>query len=128
MLAGFYGVIDIFGFRRWSFPLVVVGMNSIAIYCMSQLMKGFIASNIKTHLGWVAHLIQEWGSAEDAGWLARTSRDLFYWLNPDNVDLGKDLFSIFGTVYAPIVQATAVLAVLWLICYWLYRQKLFFKI
>ena len=30
--------------------------------------------------------------------------------------------------YAPIVQSAAVLAILWLICYWLYRQKLFFKI
>lgn len=112
MLAGFYGIIDILGYNRWSFPLVVVGMNSIAIYCMSQLMKGFVASQIKIHCGWLAQRCSQW----------------FNWFNPDNVDLSKDLFSIFGTTYAPIVQSTAVLGVLWLICYWLYRQKLFFKI
>ena len=43
MLAAFYCVIDVAGFRRWSFPLVVVGMNSIAIYLMAQLMKPFVA-------------------------------------------------------------------------------------
>src|SRR5262249_32718686 len=34
MLAGFYWLIDLAAFRRWAFPLVVVGMNSIAMYCM----------------------------------------------------------------------------------------------
>jgi heparan-alpha-glucosaminide N-acetyltransferase len=31
VLAVFYGIIDWRGFRRWSFPLVVAGMNSIAL-------------------------------------------------------------------------------------------------
>ncbi len=50
MLAAFYGLIDVAGYRKWAFPLVVVGMNSIAIYVMSQLMKPFIASSLRTHL------------------------------------------------------------------------------
>jgi predicted acyltransferase len=41
ILMGFYGVIDVAGWRRWAFPLVVVGMNSIAIYCMGQLLRGW---------------------------------------------------------------------------------------
>lgn len=32
LLAVFYGVIDWMQFRRWAFPLVVVGMNSLTIY------------------------------------------------------------------------------------------------
>ena len=51
MLGAFYAVIDLAGFRRWSFPLVVVGMNSIAIYLMAQLMKPFVAATVRTHLG-----------------------------------------------------------------------------
>jgi len=51
LLAGFYAVIDIQGWRRWAFPLVVIGMNSIAAYCLSHLIDGFIASSFRTHLG-----------------------------------------------------------------------------
>ena len=31
------------GSRGWAFPLVVIGMNSIAAYCLSHLIEGFIA-------------------------------------------------------------------------------------
>lgn len=49
--AAFYFVIDILGWRAWAFPLVVVGMNSIAIYLMSQLMEGWVAQSLRTHFG-----------------------------------------------------------------------------
>jgi len=51
LLAGFYAVIDVLGRRAWAFPLIVIGMNSIAAYCMSWLIKGFIAEALKVHLG-----------------------------------------------------------------------------
>jgi predicted acyltransferase len=51
MLAGFYWIIDLKGYRAWSFPLIVVGMNSIAVYCMAQLMKPWIRDTLKRHLG-----------------------------------------------------------------------------
>ena len=38
-LAAFYTTIEIRGWRRWAFPLVVVGMNSIAAYCMESLFS-----------------------------------------------------------------------------------------
>jgi predicted acyltransferase len=38
-LAGFYAVIDLWGRRRWAFPLVVVGMNSIAAYCLAHVVE-----------------------------------------------------------------------------------------
>jgi predicted acyltransferase len=51
ILAGFYFVMDVVGFRWWAFPLVVIGMNSIAIYCLVHLIDSFIMSSFKTHLG-----------------------------------------------------------------------------
>ena len=50
-LAAFYWVIDVAGFRRWPQFLVVVGMNSIAIYLMSQLMRPWVGDLFRTHLG-----------------------------------------------------------------------------
>lgn len=51
ILAGFYALIDWKGWRGWGFPLIVVGMNSIAIYVMSWTMRGFIADALDRHLG-----------------------------------------------------------------------------
>jgi heparan-alpha-glucosaminide N-acetyltransferase len=50
-LAGFYAVIDVLGLRTWAFPLRVIGMNSIAAYCMADLFEGFISDNLTIHLG-----------------------------------------------------------------------------
>lgn len=47
----FYWVIDIKGHKAWTFPLVVVGMNSIAIYVAYQLTAGWIRSVGRTWLG-----------------------------------------------------------------------------
>jgi predicted acyltransferase len=90
-LAFFYAVIDLIGWRRWAFPLVVVGMNSLAIYCMSMTLKGWTANAFKTHFG-------------------------------------GGVFEIFGADPAPIVQATAVGLVFWLICWWMYRQRVFVRL
>lgn len=51
ILAGFYALIEWKGWRRWAFPLVVVGMNSIAIYVMSWTMTDFFGDAIDRHFG-----------------------------------------------------------------------------
>lgn len=51
LLAGFSWVIDMRGYKRWAFPLVVIGLNSIAAYLIAHLWEDFIASSFKTHLG-----------------------------------------------------------------------------
>jgi predicted acyltransferase len=51
ILAGLVGVIDWIGLRAWSFPLVVVGMNSIAIYVMGMLLRPWTARTLRTHFG-----------------------------------------------------------------------------
>jgi heparan-alpha-glucosaminide N-acetyltransferase len=50
-LAAFSWVIDVKGYRKIAFPLVVVGMNSIAAYMMAHLFEEFILSSFKTNLG-----------------------------------------------------------------------------
>ena len=52
MLAGLYALIDWRGWQRWAFPLVVVGMNSIAVYVMSWTMESFFSNAINRHFGW----------------------------------------------------------------------------
>lgn len=50
-VAAFYWVIDVQGYQKWAFPLVVIGMNSIATYCAAHLIDGFILQAYKTHFG-----------------------------------------------------------------------------
>lgn len=88
LLAAFYAVIDVAGWRRWSFPLVVVGMNSIAIYLMAQLWPPWIKAFLKAHIG------------------------------PE----------FFRGPYEPMLERAGVVLVLWMICWWLYRQRVFLKI
>jgi predicted acyltransferase len=91
LLAGFFAVIDVVGFQAWAFPLRVIGMNSIAAYCLAHLIHPFVIASYKTHLG-------------------------------------KGVFQAWGPAYEPLVKGVAVLAVDWLILFWMYRRKLFLKI
>ena len=90
-LAAFYEVIDVRGRRRWAFPLVVVGVNSIAAYCMDHLFVKFIGQDLSTHLGTV-------------------------------------FFHALGDSLAPLLQGAAILGVLWLILFWMYRRRIFLRI
>lgn len=91
ILAALYAIIDVRQWRAWSFPLLVVGMNSIAIYSMGMLLRGWTAKTFQTHLG-------------------------------------DDVFKVFGPANAPFVQATLVGLAFWLVCYWMYRRKIFLRI
>jgi predicted acyltransferase len=51
MLAAFYAAIERRGWQRWSFPLMVIGANSIAIYVMSWTMEHFVSESLVRHLG-----------------------------------------------------------------------------
>ena len=51
ILAGFYALIEWKGWRRWAFPLLVVGMNSIAVYVMSWTMSDFVGNALDRHFG-----------------------------------------------------------------------------
>lgn len=49
-LAAFHALVDLAGQQKLVFPLIVVGMNSIAAYVMTGLFESFIATNLKVHL------------------------------------------------------------------------------
>jgi predicted acyltransferase len=51
MLAVLYGLLDIKGWQRWAFPLLVVGANSIAVYVMSWTMEEFVRGALVRHVG-----------------------------------------------------------------------------
>ncbi|MDG3005348.1 acyltransferase family protein [Paludisphaera mucosa] len=51
LLAGFYFVMDVLGWKAWAFPLRVIGMNSIAAYCLAHLVEDFLVAGFHTHLG-----------------------------------------------------------------------------
>lgn len=90
-LAAFVAVIDWRGWKRWTFPLLVAGLNPIALYFMWQLMSSSIRGSIKTHFG-------------------------------------QRVFEIFGTGFTPLAERLAVVIVLWLILWWMYRRRIFLKI
>jgi heparan-alpha-glucosaminide N-acetyltransferase len=110
MLGGFYLVFDHWSRRRWAWPLVVVGMNSIVMYMLSQLTKGWTLSMLKTHLSYPYAKLVGWLGAQ-TGWS----------LNPV-------LFGSGSNPYAPMWESAAVLFCFWLVCAWLWKQKIFVRI
>jgi predicted acyltransferase len=51
LMGSFSLLVDLFGLRWLVFPLTVIGMNSITIYCLVHRMDGFLLSALDTHLG-----------------------------------------------------------------------------
>jgi heparan-alpha-glucosaminide N-acetyltransferase len=51
LLGAFYGIIDVAQKRRWCFPLLVIGMNSIAAYSIAHLFEDFFYKALPRHLG-----------------------------------------------------------------------------
>jgi predicted acyltransferase len=61
LLAAFSWVIEVRGYRRWAFPLVVIGLNSIAAYLIAHLIENFIVDSFRIHLG--ASIFASFGDA-----------------------------------------------------------------
>ena len=51
LLATFYLVIDLWQKGEWAFPLVVIGANSIAAYCLAHGFDAYVLKNLTTHFG-----------------------------------------------------------------------------
>jgi heparan-alpha-glucosaminide N-acetyltransferase len=86
-----YWLVDIRAIRRWAFPLVVIGMNSIAAYCLYELGARFVWTTLEVHLS-------------------------------------ESAFRLAGDAYAPFVHGLAVMAVEWLVLFWMYRRRIFLRI
>ena len=59
LLALFYLIIDVWGFKKWSFPFVVIGMNAIAVYIATHLFDFSGIGDIFT--GGLARFMGSWG-------------------------------------------------------------------
>lgn len=57
ILAAFYAMMEWKGWQKWAFPLVVIGMNSIAIYVMSWTMTDFFGNALTRHFGRAIEMI-----------------------------------------------------------------------
>lgn len=88
MLAAIYWMVEVKGWKRWTFPAVVIGMNSIFIYSFSQVLYGWLNRGLAVFTG------------------------SFWYLG----------------VWGNVAQAMAALGVMWAICFWMYRRKIFLKI
>jgi heparan-alpha-glucosaminide N-acetyltransferase len=47
----FYYVMDVKHYQRWAYPLIVIGMNSLAMYLLFHTIDIFIAKTLEQHLG-----------------------------------------------------------------------------
>ncbi len=88
MLLVFYWIVEVKGYRKWTFPLLVVGANSIFIYSLANVLRDWFDRAVG-----VFTFHYEW--------------------------LGQ---------FAPVAQSCTVLLVMWYLCYWLYRRKIFLKL
>jgi len=76
-LAAFAWVIEVKGVKKWTFPLIVIGMNSIAAYCIAHLLEGFLEISLRIHLG--ANFFQFAGAGLEPFFRGATIL-LCYWL------------------------------------------------
>ncbi len=76
-LAAFAWVIETRGLKKWAYPLIVIGMNSIAAYCIAHFLGGFLASSLRIHLG--ANFFQFGGAGLEPFFRGATIL-LCYWL------------------------------------------------
>jgi predicted acyltransferase len=116
MLALFYFLFDVLPFKALACPLVVVGMNSIAIYLMGQLIRGWTMREVvRTHLGGLL----EWIMDSKDGVVPEELKSQF----PN-----YGAFALSDQMYGHLVFSTAAAVVFWLIAYWMYRQKFFVRV
>jgi len=116
LLALFYFLFDILPFHKVAYPLVVIGMNSITAYMMGQLLRPWIINRvIQPHFGWLI----EWG----LGTLA-VQMNWHESLGVSAEQAGPAMYEAFQ----PIVDTTTAFLVMWLILYWMYKNRFFVKI
>ena len=117
LLAVFFALFDALPLGVVAFPLVVVGTNSLLIYLMGQTLRGWTKEKIiNTHF----QKLIEWALGGIAD-VTRLSARL-----PDGG--GRPTGAVVYDLFGPVVDATAVFFVFWLVLYALYRKRIFMRI
>jgi predicted acyltransferase len=101
LLALFYLVTDVWGFRKSAFFFVVIGSNSIAVYMAAHLFDFRNIGNI---------FVKGWTTNHYVG----VNDGVCGWIGPGP--------------WSNFVEALAAFVVIWLIMLWMYRTKTFIKV
>jgi heparan-alpha-glucosaminide N-acetyltransferase len=121
----FYWVVDMRGHRRLAFPLAIIGMNSILVYCLDHLSGHWLSDMLRIHLATfdqgVHGLVVKLSNALPA--VGRLS--FVRWMGHASL---SDVFYGRESVFTPIWHEFAILLLIWLICLWLYRRRIFVRI
>jgi len=73
VMAAFYLVIDVLGYRKWAFPLSVIGMNALAVYMATELFDFRKIGNI--FVGYLLPRVGRWDL-----FLAESTAFVIIWL------------------------------------------------
>jgi len=98
----FYWVIEVRKMSKLAFPLIVYGMNAITLYVFTGLL-----------VRWV---MLSWRVSYKGAMTSLTG--YFY----------KSFASLAGPTIGSILYSTMIILIGWLLCYWMYRRKLFLKV
>jgi heparan-alpha-glucosaminide N-acetyltransferase len=113
ILAGFYLLFDLLPLKYLAYPLVVVGANSLLVYCIGWLVTGQILHYWKLVFPGDPDVFHRALAYYD-----RQATAYF----PDYA-LGQNL-----EAFVPLAHTIAITLTVWIICAWLYRQRCFIRI
>ena len=102
VLLFFYWLIEVKGKNRWAFPFVVFGMNAITLYVATGLF-----------VRWV---MLPWKVRFDGSFTSLTG--YFY----------KSFAAVAGPTIGSLMYSTLIIGIGWLLCYWMYKRKIFLKV
>jgi predicted acyltransferase len=78
LLSIFYLVIDVWGFKKWSFPFVVIGMNAITVYVATHLFDFSIIGNV--FVGGLSKYLGSWNEFVQALAALAVVWLILYWM------------------------------------------------
>jgi predicted acyltransferase len=78
LLSLFYLVIDVWGYRKWAFPFVVIGMNAIAVYVATHLFHFTLIGNV--FVGGLAKWLGPWNEFVQQSAALTVIWLILYWL------------------------------------------------
>jgi predicted acyltransferase len=97
-----YWLVEMRGHTRWAFPLVVFGMNAIALYVATGLFVRWVM------LSWKV----TWNGTP-------TSLTGYFY---------KSFAAFAGPTAGSLLYSCMIIALGWLLCYWMYRKNLFLRV
>lgn len=76
----FYWLIDVRGYKKWAFPLVVFGMNAIALYMGNSLFGGQVAKIVNVFLNDITGSMGQAGPTFNFIVILSVKWLIFYWM------------------------------------------------